>query len=131
VAELLGSNIAPTGGATGTHRNGNSASITSTSVEESHSVSSVTNAVKENGPSTPEPDLDLEIQHLQTLLDFLEVEFESIKQKAEALLLTNHVTFELLWYFLPEGSEISFVDVHSGLTCAGKIFPVVTIDTSR
>lgn len=115
----LGSDT-PTDGTTETEQNSNidrSASIASP-IEESQSVSS-TNSVWAITP--PENELDLEVQHLRALLDFLEEEFESVKQKAQALLLTGHVTFELLWYLLPEGSDITFPDVNSGLTCAGKV----------
>lgn len=102
-------------------------------IEEGQSSSVAPTTLERDEPFTPpESELDTEIQHLQVLLKFLEEEFESVKEKAEALLIKKQITFELLWYFFCEGTEVIFVDGNSGLKCAGKVstlyFYVLTID---
>ena len=94
----------------------------STSAEESRTVCSVTSSLAENERiMPPESASNLEIQHLGILIEFLDNEFDLVKQKTQALLAKTHITFELLWYFLPEGSEVAFTEQNSGLTCAGKV----------
>lgn len=74
---------------------------------------------------TPEPanDIQLQVLHLRELLSFIDEELEPVQQKMHALSLKDHITFDLLWRLFPEGSDVTFSDPHSGLTCAGKVIP--------
>jgi hypothetical protein len=64
-------------------------------------------------------DLCPEVQCLRRLLTFLEKKIEPVKQKM--IQLKDNITFDLLWYLFPVGSEIMFKDENSGLVCAGKV----------
>ena len=64
-----------------------------------------------------------DVQHLEALLGFLQKEFAPLKEKSESLAHENVVTFDILWLFFHEGSEVIYKDVHAGLKSAGKVFP--------
>lgn len=64
----------------------------------------------------------LEISHLQGLVTFLEEEFRSEKGKLDILMLQNQITFDLLWHLFPPHSEITFLDLRSGILSAGKVW---------
>jgi hypothetical protein len=66
-----------------------------------------------------QPDFNLEIQHLEGLLRFLEHELALVNQKKEDL--KHNITFDLLWSLFPVGSEITFKDHNSALMSAGKV----------
>jgi hypothetical protein len=68
-------------------------------------------------------DSHLQVAHLRELLSFIDAEIQPVQQKMEALLLKDHITFDLLWRLFPEGSDVTFPDPRSGLTCAGKVTP--------
>ena len=63
-----------------------------------------------------------DVQHLEALLSFLEIEFAPLKEKSESLRHENVVTFDILWLFFHEGSEVIYKDVHAGLKSVGKVF---------
>lgn len=68
-----------------------------------------------------DPELQLEIEHLRALVTFLENEFRAAKAKLETLLSSNSITFDLLWLLFADLREVTFVDIPSGLRCAGKV----------
>lgn len=71
--------------------------------------------------TTDVEELRLEVQHLESLLEFLDEEYEPMRQKSEELLRNSTVTFDVLWLLFPEGSEVIFKDQNSELKCAGKV----------
>jgi hypothetical protein len=66
-------------------------------------------------------ELEAGITELRDLVTALDDEFAPIERKMKALLLTNHITYDLLWRLFPEGSEITFKETDTGLTCAGLV----------
>jgi hypothetical protein len=67
----------------------------------------------------------LEILHLESLLGFLDKEFQPMKEKMETLMSKNTLTFDVLWLLYPEGSEIIFKDLNTDLKRGGKVwFPL-------
>lgn len=87
------------------------------------SDSPISDSEDSNIPVTPtESEFHLEVLHLRTLVDFLEEDFKALKEKVDALSLKNDITYDLLWYLFPEGSEVSFHETKSDLICAGKVW---------
>lgn len=66
-------------------------------------------------------EIRLEVLHLESLLQFLDQEFEPVKQKMDRVLTENKITFDILWLLFPEGSEVIFKDPISDVKCAGKV----------
>lgn len=84
-----------------------------------------TNAEPQNVPPNDLEFLRLGVLHLESLLAFLDKEFQPMKQKMDALMSKNTVTFDILWLLFPEGSEVIFKDLSTDLKRAGKVcFPV-------
>jgi hypothetical protein len=89
-----------------------------------------TNAEPQNVPPNDLEFLRLGVLHLESLLAFLDKEFQPMKQKMDALMSKNTVTFDILWLLFPEGSEVIFKDVSTDLKRAGKVCsPVKTFLT--
>lgn len=76
-------------------------------------------------PPSSEPanrqELPLEAEHLESLLQFLDKEFQPLQAKMEKLTSENKITFDIIWLLFPEGSELIFKDPVSDLKCAGKV----------
>src|SRR6266496_4937586 len=83
--------------------------------------SAETNAESQNVHSNGSEELRLEVVHLESLLEFLDKEFQPMKQKMDALMSKNTVTFDILWLLFPEGSEVIFKDPNTDLKRAGKV----------
>lgn len=71
--------------------------------------------------------LNLQILHLQKLLNYLDTEFAPTKQKMIELLANNDIKFSLLWCLFRLGSVITFKDYQTGLTMAGEVSPIPTL----
>jgi hypothetical protein len=75
------------------------------------------------GEQTNRQDLLVEVEHLESLLQFLDKEFQPLKAKLEKLTTENKITFNIIWLLFPEGSEVIFNDPVSDLKRAGKVCP--------
>ena len=64
----------------------------------------------------------LEVLHLESLLQFLDKEYQPVKQKMDALMADNKITFDIVWLLFPEGSELIFADPNTYLKAAGKVY---------
>jgi hypothetical protein len=71
--------------------------------------------------------LKLQVLHLEKLLNYLHTEFAPTKQKLADLLANNDIKFNLLWCLYRLGDVITFKDRDSGLTMAGEVSPLLTI----
>ena len=66
-------------------------------------------------------DLSLETLHLRVLSEFLLEEYGSQASKMEIILRNKSITFDLLWHLFRDGTEITFKDGNSELSCAGRV----------
>ena len=63
----------------------------------------------------------LEVSHLESLLEFLDREFEPAKEKIHTFLTEKKVTFDILWLIFRSGSDVIYKDPLSDVKCAGKV----------
>ena len=67
--------------------------------------------------------IENEIDHLKQLLFCIDTEFSSTKRRFKDLVNNGAITYDLLWWLLPQDSVITFNDPASELIIAGRIRP--------
>lgn len=81
-----------------------------------------TNGQVQNALQNNLPQVRLEVLHLESLLQFLDKEYQPVKQKMDTLMANNTSTFDILWLLFPEGSEVIFEEPSTRLKMAGKVY---------
>jgi hypothetical protein len=80
--------------------------------------------VTDNSMDHVEADAELDILHLEALIECLQEDFGDIKYSTNELFRQNKTAYDLLWCLFPIGSEIIFKDPSSGVNCAGRVCTV-------
>jgi hypothetical protein len=81
-----------------------------------------TNAQVQNALQNNLPQVRLEVLHLESLIQFLDKEYQPVKQKMDALMANDSSTFDILWLLFPEGSEVIFEEPSTRLKMTGKVY---------